>query len=112
MTLDELPLTPNGKVDRKQLPEPSGAAPEPTATILEPTSPMEQAIAEVWGALLGIERVGTGDNFFELGGHSLLAMEAVALIEERTGHRPEPRSLFFMTLGELAASAPEPVVEA
>jgi acyl carrier protein len=56
--------------------------------------------------------VGRDDNFFEIGGHSLLAMQVVALIEERTGFRPEPRSLFFMTLGELADSIDSPVTTA
>jgi amino acid adenylation domain-containing protein len=103
--LDALPLTPNGKVDRKQLPDPTGHHEEP-AEWTAPQDPAAIAIAEVWSALLGVERIGEGDNFFELGGHSLLAMEAVAMIEERTGHRPEPRSLFFMSLGELAGTLP------
>ncbi len=111
MTLDELPLTPNGKVDRKQLPAPTGATVEPREVQL-PSNPMERVVAEVWATLLGVEEISASDNFFELGGHSLLAMEAVALIEERTGYRPEPRSLFFMTLGEIAASVSEPVLEA
>jgi hypothetical protein len=106
--MDALPLTPNGKVDRKQLPEPAGHVAS-VAESSQPTDPAGRIIAEVWESLLGLERVGSDDNFFEIGGHSLLAMQAVALIEERTGHRPEPRSLFFMTLGELAASIPMPV---
>ena len=32
----------------------------------------------MWGALLGIDRVGVDDNFFELGGTSLLAVQLVA----------------------------------
>lgn len=111
MTLDELPLTPNGKVDRKRLPAPTGVTAEPREVVL-PSNPVERVIAEVWASLLGVEEIGAGDNFFELGGHSLLAMEAVALIEERTGYRPEPRTLFFMTLGEIAASVAEPVLDA
>jgi acyl-coenzyme A synthetase/AMP-(fatty) acid ligase len=110
-TLDALPLTPNGKVDRKALPTVGGYDPGP-ADLVEPTDPIGREIAAVWRSLLEVERVGVGDNFFEIGGHSLLAMEAVAMIEERTGHRPEPRSLFFMTLGEIAAAVSSPTVPA
>lgn len=109
--LEELPLTPNGKVDRKQLPAPVSTEPEPVE-LDEELEPMERVIAEVWSSLLGIDRISAGDNFFEIGGHSLLAVEAVALIEERTGHRPEPRSLFFMTLSELASTIPAPASSA
>jgi acyl carrier protein len=52
--------------------------------------------------------VGLNDNFFEIGGHSLLAMESVALIEQRTGRRLDPRLLFFKTVRELAATLAAP----
>jgi acyl carrier protein len=103
--LDALPLTPNGKVDRKQLPDPTA-----TVAVIDdhaaPMGPRERTIAAVWSELLGVESVGSSSNFFEIGGHSLLAMEAVALLEERAGIRLEPRSLFLMTLQELAATEP------
>ena len=103
--LDALPLTPNGKVDRKQLPDPTV-----TVAVIDdhaaPMGPRERTIAAVWSELLGVESVGSSSNFFEIGGHSLLAMEAVALLEERAGIRLEPRSLFLMTLQELAATEP------
>ena len=35
---------------------------------------VEAALAEIWGEVLGLERVGRRDHFFELGGHSLLAL--------------------------------------
>ncbi|MEK8051131.1 amino acid adenylation domain-containing protein [Ideonella sp. DXS22W] len=52
---------------------------------VEPRSPIEQAIAEVWQELLGIDRVGVHDNFFDLGGHSLLAVRAAARLREKLG---------------------------
>ena len=75
VTLDRLPLNANGKVDRKALPEPdliSGSQHEP------PQGEMEEALAEIWSEVIGVERVGRHDNFFELGGHSLLAMQMAA----------------------------------
>ncbi|NLG60795.1 MAG: amino acid adenylation domain-containing protein, partial [Candidatus Cloacimonetes bacterium] len=103
MSLQALPLTPNGKVDRKALPEPVVAVAE-THDVRTPQDPTAQAIARIWEELLEIDQVSLDDRFFEIGGHSLLAMEVVARIEEVTGVRPEPRSLFFMTLEELAAT--------
>ncbi|MDL5368171.1 amino acid adenylation domain-containing protein [Xanthomonas sp. NCPPB 2654] len=79
--LDALPLTPNGKLDRKALPAPDQAA--VASRIYEaPEGEAEQAIAEVWQELLGIERVGRHDHFFELGGHSLLAVRVVVRLKE------------------------------
>ena len=69
--LDAFPLTPNGKIDRKALPEPGVEAASAEEEVA-PRDGTELAIAEVWKAVLGRERVSVYDNFFELGGHSLL----------------------------------------
>jgi acyl carrier protein len=61
-------------------------------------------MAQVWADLLHVERVGADDNFFELGGHSLLSLRVVAAIEKQTGWRMDPRTLFFQTLRQIAAS--------
>lgn len=83
--LASLPLAPNGKLDRAALPAPEAAQ---TGSGFEPPrGEIEQTIAAIWQALIGVERVGRHDNFFELGGHSLLAMRAVARIEAATGAR-------------------------
>ena len=37
---------------------------------------VEQCIADVWKALLGLERVGRRDNIFDLGANSLLTVQA------------------------------------
>jgi len=108
VSMEAFPLTANGKVDRNRFPDPAPSPPEHTVAA-EPLLASERIIAEVWAELLGLQHVARSDNFFELGGHSLLAMEAVARIEERTGHRLEPRALFFHTLQDLAATLPKPV---
>jgi amino acid adenylation domain-containing protein len=99
--LDALPLTPNGKVDRNALPNPLEVV-----TIrehVEPQTRMQRAVASAWSTLLGQERIGLHDNFFELGGYSLLSIRAVALIEEQSGLRIDPRSMFFQTLEQVVA---------
>ncbi|WP_198691497.1 non-ribosomal peptide synthetase, partial [Xenorhabdus lircayensis] len=77
VTLGAFPLTPNGKLDRQALPAPDQAA--VVARDYEaPVGKVETALAEIWQALLGLEKVGRYDHFFELGGHSLMV---VSLIE-------------------------------
>ncbi len=80
MRLRELPLTPNGKVDRAALPQPAAGGSGPGTA---PRTPVEQAVAEVWTELLGVDPIGVDDDFFALGGHSLLATQVVALLQEK-----------------------------
>jgi len=82
MVLEALPLTSNGKVDRLRLPAPDHGRPELEGEIEAPSTPIEEALAEIFRALTGIEQVGVNDSFFELGGHSLLATQAVSRIRE------------------------------
>lgn len=101
---DALPLTPNGKVDRKAL-----AAPEerlsPEEPYAEPRSPAEKTLAEIWGEVLAVERVGIHDNFFELGGDSIISIQIIARARE-AGLGLTLRQLFQnQTVAELAAVA-------
>ena len=86
VALDELPLTPNAKVDRKALPAPDQLVAR-TAAYVAPSGGLERAIADIWGKLLHVEKIGLEDNFFDLGGHSLLAVQAhrevAALVEQK-----------------------------
>src|SRR5690606_17215469 len=109
--LAELPLTSSGKVDRKQLPAP-GSADVPLADYVAPRTPVETVLAEIWAAILKLERVGVHDNFFELGGHSLLAVSVIERMR-RAGLQADVRSLFLTpTIADLAiAVAAEDGVE-
>ncbi|HEY6728108.1 MAG TPA: MupA/Atu3671 family FMN-dependent luciferase-like monooxygenase [Polyangiaceae bacterium] len=87
VTLERLPLTPNGKLDRKALPAPSKARSLPQQTFKAPQSDLEQRIAGVFEALLGVTPISVTDNFFDLGANSLLVMQATARLRtllERT----------------------------
>ncbi|MGP4096443.1 amino acid adenylation domain-containing protein [Nonomuraea sp. KM90] len=75
------PLTANGKVDRSALPAP-GQEDLAVTEGAAPISGTERTVAEVWGRVLGVDRIGLHDNFFALGGQSLLATEAVARLND------------------------------
>jgi SAM-dependent methyltransferase/acyl carrier protein len=80
--LNALPLTPNGKVDRKALPTPDNATRNLSSGFAAPRNSIETQLVQVWGEVLGIERIGIQDNFFELGGHSLLATQVISRLSD------------------------------
>ncbi|MEC0241464.1 amino acid adenylation domain-containing protein [Paenibacillus dokdonensis] len=82
MQLPEMPLTPNGKIDRKALPEPD-ASQARSKDYVAPRTDIEQAVADVWQAVLQVDKIGVQDNFFELGGHSLKATIVVARLQKQ-----------------------------
>ncbi|HYH79780.1 MAG TPA: amino acid adenylation domain-containing protein [Longimicrobium sp.] len=82
--LDALPLLPNGKVDRAALPAPADDA-FATRAYEAPEGETEEALAEIWAEVLGVERIGRHDHFFDLGGHSLLATKVLVRISRETG---------------------------
>ncbi|GAA3444567.1 SDR family NAD(P)-dependent oxidoreductase [Planomonospora venezuelensis] len=59
-----------------------------------PRTDAEAEIAELWGAYLGIDRVGVHDPFFDLGGNSLLGMAMVMAVEKQLGRSVPPAVLF------------------
>ena len=85
VTLERLPVTANGKLDRLALPAPDGARPDLDRAYVAPDSPIEEALAEVWSEVLGIDRVGTNDDFFDLGGHSMLAVRMLSSVHDVLG---------------------------
>ncbi|WP_194791289.1 non-ribosomal peptide synthetase [Pseudomonas sp. UFMG81] len=103
--LAQLPVTANGKLDRKALPR-AGAERQQHAA---PQSEREQALAQIWQQLLGVEQVGLDDNFFALGGDSIIAIQVVSRARQ-AGLRLNPADVFkhqsLRALAEAVEQAP------
>ncbi|HEX8697017.1 MAG TPA: amino acid adenylation domain-containing protein, partial [Longimicrobium sp.] len=115
--LEALPRTPGGKVDRRALPAPEGEA-YARRGYEAPVGEVEEALAEVWADVLGVERVGRRDHFFELGGHSLLAVQVVSRVRQVLGVEAALNELFdrpvladFARAVQAAARAELPPIE-
>jgi amino acid adenylation domain-containing protein len=78
VVLKALPLTANGKIDRKALPSPEWGA----RRTLSPIQ-IEDAVAEIWNSILGVNGVGINDDFFDLGGTSLALINVVMEMSKR-----------------------------
>ncbi|MCF3650808.1 amino acid adenylation domain-containing protein [Synoicihabitans lomoniglobus] len=100
VTLPALPLTPNGKVDRQALPPP------PTNEELETVAPrneVERVVAEIWGGVLALERIGIHANYFASGGDSIGAIQVASRLR-RAGWTIRVADLFqHPTVASLAA---------
>ena len=100
--LDRLPLTHNGKLDRRALPDVTGAGADRTSVseseqptiggpqeagedITADHDPVETRILAAMSDLLHGQRVTLEDGFFDLGGHSLLATRLLARIRTDFG---------------------------
>jgi acyl-coenzyme A synthetase/AMP-(fatty) acid ligase/acyl carrier protein len=83
--LEELPRTPSGKIDRKALPAPDAGRPDLERSFEPPETELEIILAEFWGEVLGVERIGIHDDFFELGGHSLKATQVLLRVRDEFG---------------------------
>ncbi|MGC5011550.1 amino acid adenylation domain-containing protein [Streptosporangium sp. DT93] len=107
VSLPGLPLTANGKLDRAALPAPELGPLTRTA----PRGDAEELVAEIFGEVLGIERVGAFDDFFALGGHSLLATRAIARLRAAVEVDVPIRTLFARsTVAGLATAVEELLV--
>lgn len=82
-----------------------------SSTYIAPQNELEQALAEIWQELLGIEKIGINDNFFELGGHSLLATQLLSRIVTRLDVKvPMRRLMETATIAELAVAIEEELI--
>ena len=82
VALEALPLNASGKVDRASLPTMDEVPALRDDGLVAPRTPVEERVAAILAALLGLERVGVLDNFFMLGGHSMLATQLIARLRE------------------------------
>ena len=103
--MDAIPLTAQGKVDRKALPAPDWSLRNVERKLTLAQTPAQEAIAQVWSTVLGIDKVGIEDNFFDLGGDSILALKVVSEMR-RQGWILTPKDIFKQqTVTELATVA-------
>ncbi|HJX29774.1 MAG TPA: SDR family oxidoreductase, partial [Thermoanaerobaculia bacterium] len=82
-----------------------GLHPRPRLSVAytKPGNEIEALLADAWGQILGLDRVGVHDNFFDLGGDSLMATRLVSILRREMGAELSLRSLFESpTVAELA----------
>jgi amino acid adenylation domain-containing protein/FkbM family methyltransferase len=89
--MESLPRTSSGKLDRRGLPAPAELQP---GLFSEPRSSIQEALANIWAEVLGVEKVGVEESFFDLGGHSLLATRVISRARTAFGVELSVRALF------------------
>ena len=92
LLLDGLPLNEHGKLDRAALPAPDQQS-ALEAPFIAPRTPAEQALADIWANVLGVEQVGIHDDFFEMGGDSIQSIQ-IAARANAAGFQLTPKQLF------------------
>jgi amino acid adenylation domain-containing protein len=92
---ESLPHLRSGAVDRRAMQTVHGRVMNRSAVQHRPSGEIEERLAAIWGAMLGIESIGADDNFFELGGHSLLAARMLTQVEREFGRRIKLATLFL-----------------
>ena len=104
VTMEALPQTPSGKIDRRALAAVENSESSVKEQYEAPRGATEEKLAEIWAAVLRLERVGIRDNFFELGGHSLLATQLISRVRNIFKVELPLRNLFESpTVAELAS---------
>ncbi|MGH8615217.1 MAG: condensation domain-containing protein, partial [Gammaproteobacteria bacterium] len=102
--MDMLPVTPSGKLDRRALPLPDISA-QLAHQYVAPRNAVEAELAQIWAAVLRVEKVGIYDNFFGLGGDSVRGIQVVSRANQ-CGLQLTPRLVFeYPTVAALAQLA-------
>jgi non-ribosomal peptide synthase protein (TIGR01720 family) len=110
VALDRLPMTASGKIDRRALPAPVVEA-NARGGFVAPQTLVAKTLAEIWSAVLNVERIGLHDNFFELGGDSILSLQIVARARQAMLHLT-PKDIFqHQTIAELAPVVSQATVQ-
>jgi amino acid adenylation domain-containing protein len=89
-----LPVTANGKIDRRALPAPEVLAADGEAPHRPPETATEEALAQIWAAVLQRQNIGRDADFFALGGHSLNATQVIARANDCFGVSLRVRIIF------------------
>ena len=106
----EIPKGPTGKLQRIGLH--AKLTDQLRTEYVAPTTPTEKQLADLWGAVLGIERVGITENFFALGGDSLLATQVTSRIRDAFGiELPLPTIFREPTIAALGQAVDRALVE-
>ncbi len=104
--VERFPATPEGWLDEARLPAATGVPPSDPATGDDsPYLTIHFQLIDLWQELLRVPRVGIHDDFFVLGGNSLLAMRMLARVEELSGKKLLPATLFRQATVEGLADA-------
>jgi aryl carrier-like protein len=103
--LESLPLTANGKVDRRALSVLQRTESGPAHAYVEPQDPVQETLAEIWSAVLGVALVGIDDNFFELGGDSILSIRIIARASQKGIEISADELFLHPTIREIAAKS-------
>ncbi|MBF0450073.1 MAG: amino acid adenylation domain-containing protein [Candidatus Magnetomorum sp.] len=77
--MDDFPLNINGKIDKKALPKPEEVIYEDIKYV-SPVDDTEEKLAEIWGEVLNLKKVGVNNSFFQIGGNSLSALRIISKI--------------------------------
>jgi amino acid adenylation domain-containing protein len=93
VVIEAMPLTVGGKVDIAKLKQ-SGTRMVSAQQFVAPRDDLEQAIAEAWKEVLGIEKVGIYDNFFEINGNSLKIVTLHEKLKEKLDRDVSVTTLF------------------
>ncbi len=81
--LEEMPLTKNGKVDKTALKGLNEVQLSMEVPFTAPRNEIEELLAEIWGDVLKLKKLGVHDDFITLGGHSLAAIRVTSRINEQ-----------------------------
>jgi acyl carrier protein len=109
--VESLPRLPNGKIDRTTLAQRTDTTPQPdSGELTPPGTALQRVVAEAFGEVLGISKVGAFDDFFALGGHSLLATRLVSVLNSRLDIDLPIAEVFSRTIVADLASAIEEIL--
>jgi non-ribosomal peptide synthase protein (TIGR01720 family) len=88
--VETIPRTINDKIDLRALPEPDF---DSDGNYTAPTNELEEQLCQIWGEILGQDKVGIHDNFFHIGGDSIISIQLVSRLR-KAGFSLQVKSVF------------------